>query len=206
MVRRRSTVRFRKRARSSEALFRNYDLSKFHFRGTGRGRRSSALNAQDAPWIPEPSSHWVAPSGQERPALIVTGRPAFPAMRRDLRSPNIGLVCGPAGSAQCERRFAISAGGAPSELAWEQPLTAHWNLHLYAGPSCLSRVRHAVVARVASHATPLACAPCRPHGGSVTSARRGAWRFTSGAMTRPGTCSPQWTMVDEGWGRKAADL
>ena len=25
-------------------------------------------------------------------------------------------------------------------------------------------------------------------------------------MTRPGTSLPQWTMVDEGWGRKAVDF
>ena len=46
-----------------------------------------------------------------------------------------------------------------AKLAWEQPLTAHWNLHLYAGPSYLSRARHAVRARVASRAIPLICVP-----------------------------------------------
>jgi hypothetical protein len=48
------------------------------------------------------------------------------------------------------------------ELAGQQHLTANWNLHLYAGPSCLSRVRHAVRVRLASHAILLTCAPCQP--------------------------------------------
>ena len=29
---------------------------------------------------------------------------------------------------------------------------------------------------------------------------------TGAAMIRPGAGSPQWTMVDEGWGRKAVDF
>ena len=45
------------------------------------------------------------------------------------------------------------AGHRP-ELAWEQPLTANWYLHLYAGPSCLSRARRAVGARLAGQAAP----------------------------------------------------
>ena len=91
------------------------------------------------------------------------------------------------------------------KLAWEQPPTANWDLHLYAGPSFLSWA-----------ATPSGQAfqPCHPAGrralrpalqtgetsASGTERRRGA------AMTRPGTDSPPWSMVDEGWGRKAVDF
>lgn len=46
------------------------------------------------------------------------------------------------------------------KLAREQLLTANWNLYLYAGPSCLSRARRVVRARVAM--PPLTCAPYRP--------------------------------------------
>jgi hypothetical protein len=49
-----------------------------------------------------------------------------------------------------------------AKLAWEQPLTAHWNLHLYAGPPYQSGARHAVRACVASRAIPLLCVSCRP--------------------------------------------
>lgn len=52
------------------------------------------------------------------------------------------------------------AGHLP-KLAREQPVTANWNLHVYAGPSYLSRARHAVRARLGNHATPLTWAPCR---------------------------------------------
>jgi hypothetical protein len=53
MVRRRSTVRFRKGALSSAIQFRNYLWSDLSFSWTGSWRRSSALSAQDVPPAPE---------------------------------------------------------------------------------------------------------------------------------------------------------
>jgi hypothetical protein len=70
------------------------------------------------------------------------------------------LRCSRLGATRAQIR--ASACGIRPRVAREQLLTADWNLHLYSGPSCLSRAYHAVRACLASHATPLACAPCRP--------------------------------------------
>src|ERR1022692_4303019 len=68
MVRRRSTVRFRKGAPRSAIYFRNYLWSDLSFSWTGSWRRSSALNAQDVPKPPESRLLDVVAARQERPA------------------------------------------------------------------------------------------------------------------------------------------
>ena len=104
--------------------------SQFPGSGAADGPVSAAITITICPLAATKMNRSLSPSVSECPV---------PPAVSLLPNAEYSLVCGPAGSRDTSADSLLRRAGHFPKLAREQPLTANWDLHLYAGPSYLSR-------------------------------------------------------------------